>query len=77
MDIRLIISTIVVIIGVKISGKESDKEHPYGHERLECVAAIVLATILAVTGLGIGWAALQKILEADYDTYSIIFSLNC
>lgn len=66
-----VFSTIVVIIGVKISGKESDKEHPYGHERLECVAAIVLATILAVTGLGIGWAALQKILEADYDNLAV------
>ena len=66
-----VFSTIVVIIGVKISGKESDKEHPYGHERLECVAAIVLATILAVTGLGIGWAALQKILEADYDNLTV------
>ena len=66
-----VFSTIVVIIGVKISGKESDKEHPYGPERLECVAAIVLATILAVTGLGIGWAALQKILEADYDNLTV------
>lgn len=66
-----VFSTIVVIIGVKISGKESDKEHPYGHERLECVAAIVLATILAVTGLGIGWAALQKVLEEDFDHLAI------
>ena len=36
-----VFSTIVVIIGVKLASKESDKEHPYGHERLECVAAIV------------------------------------
>lgn len=61
-----VLSTIVVIIGVKISGKESDREHPYGHERLECVAAIILATILAITGLGIGVSALQKIVEGDY-----------
>lgn len=62
-----VFSTIVVIIGVKLSGKESDKEHPYGHERLECVAAIILATILAITGIGIGWSALQKILEGNFD----------
>ena len=36
-----VFSTFVVIIGIKISSKESDKEHPYGHERMECVAAIV------------------------------------
>ena len=61
-----VFSTVVVIIGVKISGKASDKDHPYGHERLECVAAIVLATILAVTGLGIGYTAVSKIAEASY-----------
>ena len=66
-----VFSTIVVIIGVKISGKESDKEHPYGHERLECVAAIVLATILIITGLGIGWSALKKIVEGDFDSLLI------
>ena len=44
-----------------MAGRKSDKEHPYGHERMECVAAIVLATVLAVTGLGIGWSAIQSI----------------
>ena len=51
-----VFSSIVVIIGVKLSAKASDKEHPYGHERMECVAAILLATILAATGLFIGWS---------------------
>lgn len=55
-----VFSTIVVIIGIRLSGKESDKEHPYGHERMECVAAILLATILAATGLFIGWSAVEK-----------------
>lgn len=61
-----VFSTIVVIIGIRISSRKSDKEHPYGHERMECVAAIVLATILAVTGLGIGYGAAGKILAGDY-----------
>lgn len=58
-----VFSTFVVIIGVKLSGKESDKEHPYGHERLECVAAIILSGILLATGLIIGWEGVQKILS--------------
>ena len=61
-----VFSTFVVIVGIRISSKQSDKEHPYGHERMECVAAIVLATILAVTGLGIGYSAVGKILSGDY-----------
>lgn len=61
-----VFSTIVVIIGVRLSAKESDKEHPYGHERLECVAAIVLAMILFITGLGIGMEALKNIFSGNY-----------
>ena len=61
-----VFSTIVVLIGVKLSSKESDKEHPYGHERLECVAAIVLAVVLLLTGLGIGYDAIKNILGGNY-----------
>lgn len=50
-----VFSTIIVMIGVRISGRESDANHQYGHERLECVAAILLAVLLAATGLGIGY----------------------
>ena len=49
-----VFSTIVVIIGLQISSKKSDKDHPYGHERLESIAAIVLAFSLFVTGALIG-----------------------
>ena len=49
-----VFSTFIVMIGAKLSSKEADRDHPYGHERLECAAAIVLAAVLAITGLGIG-----------------------
>ncbi len=61
-----VFSTIVVIIGVKLASKESDKEHPYGHERLECVAAIVLAMVLLFTGLEIGLQATRNIFKGNY-----------
>ena len=58
-----VLSSFIVIIGVKLSVREADKEHPYGHERFECVAAIVLAVVLAVTGLMIGYKAFGSIEE--------------
>ena len=58
-----VFSSIIVIIGVKISARDSDKDHPYGHERFECVAAIVLAMTLFITGLFIGHSALEKITD--------------
>lgn len=66
-----VFSTIVVIIGIKISSKDSDKGHPYGHERLECVAAIVLATILCITGIGIGYSAIGNIAQRDYNNLAV------
>ena len=41
-----VLSTIIVMAGIKISEKRPDKEHPYGHERMECVASIILAAAL-------------------------------
>lgn len=60
-----IFSTIVVIIGIKLASKEPDKEHPYGHERLECIAAIILSMILFVTGLEIGISAIKSLLSGN------------
>ena len=66
-----VFSTFIVMIGVTISGKKADKEHPYGHERMECVAAIVLAVILFATGLGIGWSGIQKIFFMNSDSLEV------
>lgn len=66
-----IFSTFVVIIGIKLASKKADKEHPYGHERLECVAAIVLSMVLFITGLGIGATALKNITSGDYNNIAV------
>ena len=66
-----VFSTFVVMIGIKLASKEPDKEHPYGHERLECVAAIVLAMVLFITGLGIGAEALGNIVQGNYNDLQV------
>lgn len=57
-------STLIVIVGVHLSAKKSDKEHQYGHERMECVSSIILAGMLLVTGLGIGVAGVRDIVKS-------------
>ena len=57
-----VFSTFVVMIGIHISSKDSDKDHQYGHERYESVASIILATMLGLTGAGIGYAGIKAIL---------------
>ncbi|WP_330640693.1 cation diffusion facilitator family transporter [Anaerovorax odorimutans] len=66
-----VLSTLIVIAGVSISGKKSDREHPYGHERMECVASILLAIFLLATGIGIGFEAAAKILAGNYEEIAI------
>ena len=57
-------STLIVIVGVRLSGKQSDQEHPYGHERMECVSSIILSGLLLATGIGIGISGLENIVKS-------------
>lgn len=66
-----VFSSIIVIIGVKMSSKDSDKDHPYGHERFECVAAIVLSVILLIGGLFIGYTAVEKLAAGNGDALTV------
>jgi len=66
-----LISTVIAIIGVKLANKKPDKEHPYGHERLECVATLALSLLVFSVGIGIGWAGLHRIIFGDFSELTI------
>lgn len=66
-----VFSTFVVLIGIKMASKKPDKDHPYGHERVECVAAILLAILLFITGIGIGLDATRDILSNSYSDLQV------
>ena len=60
-----VFATFVAYLGVILSMKPEDENHPYGHERIECVASLILGLILAVTGFGIGYTGIQKIISHE------------
>lgn len=62
-----VFTTLIAYLGVRLSQKPADKEHPYGHERFECVASLLLGLLLLVTGLGIGKVGISNILAGNYD----------
>ena len=66
-----VLSTLIVMIGVKVASKKADRKHPYGHERFECVAAIILAVMLAVTGGVIGKSGITRIANGSYKDVAI------
>ena len=58
-----ILSGLIVMIGVRISSRAPDEGHPYGHERYECVAALLLSGVLALVGGTIGLNAIRDIIS--------------
>ncbi|SFG21407.1 cation diffusion facilitator family transporter [Oribacterium sp. WCC10] len=56
-----VFATLIATVGVRISQKAEDKNHPYGHERFECISSLMLGLILAGTGLGIGYTGINEL----------------
>ncbi|QSH42599.1 cation transporter [Lentisphaerota bacterium] len=55
------LSSVVVLVGVRISGKPADKEHPYGHGRAELIAAMIVGVLLAIVAFEFVVQSLQKL----------------
>ena len=66
-----VIATFIAYIGVVLSRKKADDKHPYGHERLECVASLILSFILFVTGVEIGEKCIKAIADGSYKQLAI------
>ena len=66
-----VFSTVIVIVGVAMSRKKSDADHQYGHERMECIASLLLAAVLALTGAGIGINGIKKITGGNYEALAV------
>ena len=66
-----VFSTVIVMIGVRISTKEPDEHHPYGHERFEAIAASLLSTTLAVIGIGIGQKGVMTLIQGEYEDMAV------
>jgi cation diffusion facilitator family transporter len=57
------LSSVIVIIGAKVSAKPPDKEHPYGHGRAELVAAILIAALLGFVGYEFISDSIRKLID--------------
>jgi len=56
------LTSLVVIIGAKVSSKPADKEHPFGHGRAESIASIIIGVLLFGVGLNFLFDAIQKLM---------------
>ena len=71
-------SSIVTMIGFRLSTKPADKEHPFGHGRFEYMSAMLVAIIILLVGFELFKSSVQKIFNPsglEIETYTIIFLL--
>lgn len=59
------LSSIITIIGFKLSSKPADKEHPYGHARYENIAGIVVAFLVFAMGVLFAKSSIEKIINPE------------
>ena len=56
-------SSVVTVIGFKMANKKADKEHPFGHARMEYVAGLIIAFIILIIGFSLFKESVMKIIE--------------
>ncbi len=66
-----VVSSVVTIIGLRLSSKKPDHDHPMGHGRLEYISAIVVAIIILYAGLTALLESIKKIFDSGETIYSI------
>ena len=65
-------SSIVTLVGFKISAKPADKEHPFGHERIEYIAGLIVSAIVIVLAVQLFRDSITKVIENERVSYDII-----
>ena len=56
-----VLASTVVLVGLIVAGTPADENHPYGHGRIESLAAFVVGLILVAGGIGVCWNALRAV----------------
>ena len=56
---------LLVVIVAHHGGADADEDHPYGHQRIETAASVALGVLLALTGIGILWDAIDRLFETE------------
>ena len=69
------ISSIITIVGTKLSNKKADREHPFGHGRIEYITTTVIAAIIMYAGISSLIKSIQDIMNPatpDYSPLSLV-----
>ena len=65
-------SSIITLIGFRISGKAADNDHPFGHARMEYVTALIVSIIILLIGFNLGQSSIEKIFSPENTQFSTV-----
>lgn len=58
-----VLTSVVVLLGFKLSSSPADKKHPYGHGRIEFIATLIISIMLFVVGLEFGKSSYDRLIS--------------
>ena len=64
-------SSIVTLVGFRLSGKPADKDHPYGHARIEYISSLIISFIILLIGCSIFKESVIKIFKPEESLFNI------
>lgn len=71
-------SSVISVVGARMSSRRPDKEHPFGHGRLEYLSALVVALMILIVGFELLRESAQKLLHPDpVRTNPIVMAILC
>lgn len=71
-------SSVITLIGFKMSSKPADKEHPFGHQRIEYICAFIISIIILFIGVELGVSSYKKILNpSEFEFNYIMIIVLC
>lgn len=65
-------SSIISLVGFKLSSKKSDPQHPFGHGRLEYISGLCVSFLIILMGVELGKASIEKIIEPAQVKFSLL-----
>lgn len=65
-------SSIISLVGFKLSNKKSDPQHPFGHGRLEYISGLCVSFLIILMGVELGKASIEKIIEPAQVKFSLL-----
>lgn len=73
------LTSVVVIIGFRVSARPADGEHPFGHGRAEAISSIIIGTLLGVVGFEFGQSSIHRLIDrqaASFSALSVVVFLS-